>query len=69
MSQMTRHCPGCGGNQLFERHHDDHGGCPDTLDGSCPEWACPACGTALILSFVPRARITESLPREPDRAA
>jgi ribosomal protein L37AE/L43A len=61
VSQMTRYCPGCGGDQVFERPHAGQ--------GDCPEWACTACGTALILGFVPRAVILDSLPGERDRAA
>ena len=53
MSQMPWYCPGCAGEQLFEQFHDDPGRCPDSPDGHCPEWACCACGTALIVGFLP----------------
>jgi hypothetical protein len=69
MSQMTRYCPGCGGDQLFEQPHAGQGACPDTPDGSCPEWACTMCGTALIGGFMPQMTIADSLPAQRDRAA
>lgn len=44
-------CPGCGGDEPFEPVHA--GNCPDSDgDAGCPEWACTACGTALILGTV-----------------
>jgi hypothetical protein len=46
MSQMPWYCPGCAGEQLFEQFHTDA--------GHCPEWACCACGTALIVGFLPQ---------------
>jgi hypothetical protein len=47
MSQPLGNCPGCGGDEPFEQIHV--GECPDTADGECPEWACVACGTAVIM--------------------
>jgi len=45
-------CPGCGGDEPFEQIHA--GGCPDT-GGECPEWACTACGAAVIMGTLPDA--------------
>jgi hypothetical protein len=50
MTQPVGNCPGCGGDQPFEQIHA--GVCPDT-DGECPEWACVACGAAVIMGTVP----------------
>jgi hypothetical protein len=55
MTEMTRHCPGCGHRSLFEQHHAD-GSCPDSPDGDCPEWACTSCGEALLIGFAPCPR-------------
>ena len=47
-------CPTCGEDADFEQP-----GCLDghTEDGgACPEWACTACGTALVIGDVPAAR-------------
>jgi hypothetical protein len=52
MSQQFRHCPECGEDRLFDQHHADPGSCPDSPDGCCPEWACTACGAALLAGFV-----------------
>lgn len=49
MSELYRDCPECGEERLFEQPHSAD--CPDTPDGECPEWACTACGTALIAGF------------------
>lgn len=48
MSLLTRWCRECGQDQLFDQPHDGQERCPDGPDGECPEWACTACGTALI---------------------
>ena len=45
-------CPGCGGDEPFEQIHA--GDCPDT-GGECPEWACTACGAAVIMGTLPDA--------------
>jgi hypothetical protein len=29
------------------------GECPDVLDEECPEWACQACGAAVIMGTLP----------------
>jgi hypothetical protein len=70
MSQMPWYCPGCAGEQLFEQFHTDAGRCPDSPDGHCPEWACCACGTALIVGFLPQEEpLREHAPHRPGRAA
>ena len=53
MSQARRNCPGCGYDQPFDQIHEIPGECPDSPDGECPEWACTACGAALVIGFVP----------------
>ena len=45
-------CPGCGEDEPFEQIHA--GDCPDT-GGECPEWACTACGAAVIMGTLPDA--------------
>ena len=52
MSLPVGNCPGCGGDEPFEQIHVD--GCPDT-GGECPEWACTACGAAVIMGTMPDA--------------
>ena len=47
MSPMIRYCCGCGGDQLFDQPHEGEGGCPDSAEALCLEWACTACGCAL----------------------
>jgi hypothetical protein len=47
MSQASRPCPDCGGEQVFEPYHDPPGSCPDCPGGECPEWACARCGAAV----------------------
>jgi hypothetical protein len=44
-----RYCADCGDEQAFEQVHAD-----DCLDapGECPEWACTACGAALIVGML-----------------
>jgi hypothetical protein len=49
MMHLTRYCTGCSGERLFEQFHADPGGCPDVPDGDCPEWACTACGDAVLI--------------------
>lgn len=49
-------CPGCGGDEPFEQIH--LGGCPDADGGECPEWACTACGAAVIMGTTPGGRDT-----------
>jgi hypothetical protein len=74
LARMVRNCPDCGPDRLFERHHAEPGGCPDSPDGQCPEWSCTACGTALLTDFVLQpgpARAGESctVPSLRDRVA
>jgi hypothetical protein len=47
MTQPLGHCPGCGGDEPFERVHADLE-CPDT-GGECPEWVCSACGAGVFM--------------------
>ena len=65
MSQSYWDCPECGQNRPFEQPHET--GCPDAADGQCPEWACVACGTALIVPLLVRAAAPIAL--QPVRAA
>jgi hypothetical protein len=51
MTQLSRHCAGCNEERLFEQFHAEPGGCPDVPDGDCREWACSACGDALIIGL------------------
>ena len=53
MTEIIRHCPDCGWDRPYAQHHSAPGCCPDTTDGHCPEWFCPACGTAAILGAEP----------------
>jgi hypothetical protein len=48
-SELYRDCPECDEDRLFEQPHLTD--CPDTPDGECPEWACVACGTAVLADF------------------
>ena len=50
MTHLTRYCAGCSDERLFEQFHAEPGGCPDVPDGDCPEWACTACGDALLIA-------------------
>ncbi|MGO9295375.1 MAG: hypothetical protein ACLP52_16130 [Streptosporangiaceae bacterium] len=52
MTELIRHCPDCGCDQLFELCHPQPGGCPDAPDAQCPEWACTACGAALLIGVL-----------------
>lgn len=56
MTEMTRYCPDCQRDVLFEQHHAAAGSCPDSADGQCPEWCCTACGAALLTGFAPAGR-------------
>jgi hypothetical protein len=49
MTQPLGNCPGCGADEPFEQIHA--GGCPD-VSGECPEWACVACGTGVIMGTI-----------------
>jgi len=53
MSQPLGNCPGCGGGEPFEQIHP--GDCPDAGGDECPEWACTACGAAVIMGTLPAA--------------
>lgn len=53
MTEMIRHCPGCGSDQPFEQHHAEPARCQDSAGGYCPEWSCTACGAALLAGSVP----------------
>jgi len=48
MTDDLRDCPGCGSEHPFVVRHPEPERCPDSADGSCPEWFCTACGTALL---------------------
>ena len=53
MDLMTRYCPECCEDRLFDRPHEV-GCCPDAGDeasGECPELACTECGLALVIAF------------------
>ena len=64
MSKLLGNCPGCGCDEPFEQIHI--GGCPDTGGGECPEWACTACGAAVIMATLPGP---ETPAYQPVRAA
>jgi hypothetical protein len=68
MSQPLGNCPGCGGDEPFEQIHATE--CPDVPGGECPEWACVACGAAVIMGTaqVTVAAAAEAA-RQPVRAA
>jgi hypothetical protein len=51
MTHLTRYCTGCSDERLFEQFHAEPGGCPDTQDGDCPEWACTVCGDAVLIGL------------------
>jgi hypothetical protein len=61
MIEMTRHCPDCGQDQPFERHHPQGGDCADDADGYCPEWFCLSCDAGVLIGCL-------SCQREPARA-
>jgi hypothetical protein len=58
MTQPVGNCPGCGGDEPFERvhsgwHADDQ--CPDArggLDAECTEWVCSGCGAGVFMGTV-----------------
>jgi len=58
MTQPLGNCPGCGTDEPFAQVHPVQ--CPD-VDGECPEWACVACGTGVIMGTVPAA-IPDGVP-------
>ena len=62
MSQPLGGCPECGGDQPFEQVHAVAGECPDVPGGDCPEWACQACGAALIMGTLPVAVTVSPVP-------
>jgi hypothetical protein len=67
MSQPLGNCPGCGGDEPFEQIHA--GECPD-VGGECPEWACVACGAAVIMGTTQvTAASAAAAARQPARAA
>ena len=73
-ARMVRHCPDCGSDRLFEQHHQEASGRPDSPDGQCPEWSCTACGAALLIDFAhhageARAGETCRVPNLRDRVA
>lgn len=53
MIDMFRDCPDCGTQREFSQHHGEAGLCPDSADGSCPEWFCLACGAGLLIGLLP----------------
>ncbi|HSZ40389.1 MAG TPA: hypothetical protein VK817_10555 [Trebonia sp.] len=67
MSQPIGDCPGCGSDQPFEQIHP--GACPDADGAECPEWACTACGAAVIMSTIQVAGETAETARQSVRAA
>jgi hypothetical protein len=44
-----RYCADCGDEQPFEQVHGAD--CQDAA-GECPDWACTACGAALIIGML-----------------
>jgi hypothetical protein len=56
MAQLSRLCPGCSEERVFEQFHAEPASCPDVPDGDCPEWGCTSCGDALIIG-VPAAPV------------
>jgi hypothetical protein len=61
---LIRHCAGCNEDRLFEQFHADPASCPDVPDGDCQEWACTACGDALIIGLpVPSYLSSDSTTR------
>ena len=58
MTDLTRHCTGCGEERLFEQLHAEPTSCPDVRDGECPEWGCSVCGEALFIGLPVRARVS-----------
>lgn len=56
MTDIVRDCPCCGSAREFSQIHGGPGRCPDSGDGSCPEWFCTACGTAVLVGVLPAGR-------------
>jgi hypothetical protein len=55
MTQPLGNCPGCGGDEPFERVHPGRPAgdrCPD-VDGECPEWVCVGCGAGVFMGTTP----------------
>jgi hypothetical protein len=68
MSQPLGNCPGCGGDEPFEQIHVTE--CPDVPGGECPEWACVACGAAVIMGTTQvTVNSAAEAARQPVRAA
>lgn len=59
MGLVTRACPECDGERLFEQVHAEAGECPDSPDGHCPEWSCTGCGAALLAGFLSFRAVAE----------
>jgi hypothetical protein len=51
-------CPGCGTDEPFAQVHPDE--CPDA-DGECPEWACVACGAAVVMGTVIMGAVADTV--------
>jgi hypothetical protein len=66
MTQPLGNCPGCGADEPFEQVHD--GECPD-VGGECPEWACIACGTGVIMGTTNNVPAATAPARQSVRAA
>lgn len=56
MTEIVRDCPFCGSAREFSQIHIGPSGCPDSRDGSCPEWFCTACDTAVLVGVAPAGR-------------
>jgi hypothetical protein len=71
MTQPLGNCPGCGADEPFEQVHA--GECPDVGDtamgGECPEWACIACGTGVIMGTIINSPVAATPARQSVRAA
>ena len=51
MTHLSRYCPGCSEERLFEQVHAEPASCPDALEGDCQEWGFTVCGEALIIGL------------------
>lgn len=51
MDTRTEHCPTCDDDREFVQPPCADGHTED--GGDCPEWACPDCGTALLIGAIP----------------
>jgi hypothetical protein len=69
MIQMIRYCPDCASDQPFEPFHLESADCPGITDGTCPEWACAACGAAFLIDFVSYVYESAAAPGIRDRVA